>query len=190
MSVFEHITTLVSFILSLGIASLATLLATLIQNRNRVAPSIPFFLWMAVIFFIQLSYWLVSFQFRHIRESSLIGLGIVLSTAISAFLACALIIPRGENVAYNLRAQHDNHRSEYIGAVLAFDVLSLVFLLHFTHQSGLPLPLEPLLLVCGCCVGDLIALFVSARAVQIAMPVLLLLLRFSGFPGLIAGLST
>jgi hypothetical protein len=131
MTIFEHLSVLLSLILSLGIASLLLGVARLMQEWRRVVFSWPHALWTVVIFLTQLLFWLYAYTFHTVVKTSLIGMMIPLAMSITVFLQGALVTPYiPEAGPIDLRAFHASRRFQYLGAMILYDLLFIAMSLH------------------------------------------------------------
>lgn len=179
MSIFEHIMALLSFILSLGVASLMTQLAAMIQGRDRLVFSWPFALWFLVIFLGQIVFWLNAYSFHAVERTTPTGLLLVLGLSLVTYMQCAMLIPReAGDAALDLREHHRLRRREYIGAVLLSDLLTVVLLWYEARLNGTPLAfMAPLYITVAL---DLAALLLPFGWAQWLAPSLLLVIRGLG----------
>ncbi len=124
MTIFEHLSVLLSLILSLGIASLLLGVARLCQEWRRVVFSWPHALWTLVIFLTQILFWLYAFSFHNFSKTSLIGLTMPIAMVTAVFLQGALVTPNIEpSGPIDLAAFHNTHRFQYLGALVVYYVL-------------------------------------------------------------------
>jgi hypothetical protein len=127
MSSFEFFTVLLSFVVSLGVASLLHGVIRLIQEGPRVRFSFAWALWAASIFNVQIVFWLRSWSYHEhfsLRvETSLPPLAL----AIIAFVACGLATPHiPEEGVVDLREFHAKQGRKYQIAYAAFMVMATV----------------------------------------------------------------
>jgi hypothetical protein len=127
MSSFEFYTVLLSFVVSLGVASLLQAVTRLIQDSSRVRFSLTWALWAAAIFNLQIVYWLRSWTYHEhfsLRTETSIP---PLVLAIMAFIACGLATPRiAEQGAIDLRDFHVKQGRKYQIAYAAFMLMAVV----------------------------------------------------------------
>jgi hypothetical protein len=127
MTSFEFYTVLLSFVVSLGVASLLRAVTRLFQDWPRVRFSLAWALWAAAIFNIQVVYWLRSWtyheQFTLRIETSIPPLVL----AILAFTCCGLATPNiAEAGAIDLRDFHAKQGRKYQVAYAVFMVMAIV----------------------------------------------------------------
>jgi hypothetical protein len=126
MTSFEFFTVLLSFVVSLGVASLLQAVIRLIQEGPRVRFSLTWALWAAAIFNIQIIYWLRSWSYHEhfsLRTETSIP---PLVLAIIAFVACGLATPRiAEQGAIDLRDFHAKQGLKYQLAYAAFMFMAI-----------------------------------------------------------------
>jgi len=114
MSVFEFYTVLLSFVVSLGVASLLGSIVRLFQEADRVRFSLPHALWAVAIFNLQITFWLKSWTYRDqfdLRVSTALP---PLVLAIIAFFACGLVTPHiPEDGTVDLQEFHARQGRKY-----------------------------------------------------------------------------
>jgi len=133
VTIFEHMMVLLSLILSLGIASLLIGVARLAQESRRVVFSWPHALWTALIFMNQILFWLYAFTFRHLPQTSLVGAALALGLVITVFLQGALVTPYiHDEGPIDLKAFHQSHRFQYLGAIVVYEILVLAYSAHIS----------------------------------------------------------
>jgi hypothetical protein len=127
MTSFEFFTVLLSFVVSLGVASLLQAVTRLIQERPRVRFSLAWALWAASIFYVQIIYWLRSWTY-HEHFSLRVETSIPpLVLAIIAFIACGLATPRIPDAgAIDLHDFHAKQGRKYQVAYAAFMLMATV----------------------------------------------------------------
>lgn len=127
MTSFEFFTVLLSFVVSLGMASLLSAVARLIQESSRVHFSLAYALWAAAVFNLQIMFWLGSWRYREgfdLRTETSIP---PLALAIIAFIACGLATPRiPESGPIDLRGFHTKQGRKYQIAFAAFMLVAIV----------------------------------------------------------------
>lgn len=173
MSVFEHLLTLGSFVLALGIGTILTFTASLFQRRREVRLSAAHLLWVLVIFLDQIGFWLGAYMFSGVARASFTSIAFVIAQPILFFLQSAFVAPSLSGVT-DLRAFHRADGRGYIGLYLIALVTQLTFMLHVAH-------LNPALDLSGffasqavAIVATLCALSLTWRWMQVAAPIVLL----------------
>lgn len=126
MTAFEFFTVLLSIVVSLGVASLLTAVARLIQESHRVRFSLVYALWLVAIFNLQLTFWLKAWSYHATYELHISTSIPPLVLAIIAFFACALATPpiRDEGVI-DLSEFHAAQVHKYSLAMAAFMAAAL-----------------------------------------------------------------
>jgi hypothetical protein len=174
---FEFFTVLLSFVVSLGVATLLLSVARLIQEANRVHFSFAWALWAIVIFDLQVTFWLKSWGYREgysLRVETSIP---PLALAIVAFIACALATPPIPDVGpIDLRGFHAKHGRKYQIAYAIFMFLAIIQSILMRDIAADPTPLMSDIVV-----QTLLALAAIAAALirkhrwlQIAIPAVIL----------------
>lgn len=117
MNVIEHLLTLTSFILALGLTTIVTFVATLIHRRDTAVFSLAHALWMATIFLSHVNYWLGAFMFKGAEHSSYPSLAFIVLYPAILYLQSALVVTEpGSSV--DMQAHHARQRHVYIGWVV------------------------------------------------------------------------
>jgi hypothetical protein len=186
-AIFDHLTALISIILSLGIANLVAFAATLVHRQKKVKLSAPQLLWAATIFMAQIEFWLSAFAFRNIPQASVWAVLFVILVPILHYLQAVLVVPdERPGEVMDLKRHHDENFREYIGAGVATNIITLGYLAYL-------MALNPGLSVPGAyAVGGLftatglIAMFVRWHSVQVLMPAIQLTLRIVFLPAIAA----
>jgi hypothetical protein len=188
MTIFEHLSVLLSLILSLGIASLLLGAARLAQEWRRVVFSWPHALWTLAIFFSQLLFWLYAFSFHAFAKTSVIGLAMPIAMVTAVFLQGALVTPNIEpDGKIDLKAFQDTHRFQYLGAMLVYYLLFEAWTVHMA--SLFPLQWTSYALPGVFIATALAALVFKARWLQIACALLQIALQVAAFPQLVVALN-
>jgi|HubBroStandDraft_5_1064220.scaffolds.fasta_scaffold06576_5 hypothetical protein len=188
MTIFEHLSVLLSLILSLGIASLLLGVARLAQEWRRVVFSWPHALWTLAIFLSQILFWLYAFSFHAFSKTSVIGLAMPIAMVTAVFLQGALVTPNIEpGGAIDLRAFHDTHRFQYLGAMAVYYLLFEAWTVHMA--SLLPLQWTSYAIPGIFLAATLAALIFKARWVQVAAALLQIALQVAAFPQLVVALN-
>lgn len=190
MTAFEYFTVLLSFVVSLGVASLLHAVARLIQEASRVRFSLAYALWAAVIFELQITFWLRSWSYHEtftLRTETSVP---PLVLAIIAFIACGLATPHiPETGSIDLREFHARQGRKYQVAYAIFMLIAIVqaalmsslldesltsptFLTNSTVQVGLAV------------LAITAAIFRNWRWLQIAVPALFLISAIGFYPQL------
>ncbi len=188
MTIFEHLSVLLSLILSLGIASLLLGVSRLAQEWRRVVFSWPHTLWTMVIFLNQILFWLYAFTFRNLPHTSLLGLTLALGLVITVFLQGALVTPYiHDEGPIDLRAFHQSHRFQYLGAIVAYELLVLAYSTHISTMMTIAIWsfVMPAYLVATA----LPAIFFRATWVQVVCALLQLASALTAFAQLVASFN-
>lgn len=186
-AIFDHLTALISIILSLGIANLVAFAATLVHRQKKVRLSAPQLLWAAAIFMAQIEFWLSAFAFRTLSQTSVWSVLFIIVVPILHYLQAVLVVPEerpGE--VMDLKRHHEENFREYIGAGVVTNVLTLGFLAYMMAENpGLTVPgayeVGGFFTATG-----LIAMVWRNRVVQVLMPAAQLALRIVFLPAVAA----
>jgi len=123
---FEHLITLGSFILALGIASILMSVAMLVHRRADVKLSAPLMLWMFATFLEQASFWLGSYNYRQLEDASLVEVVFVVLYPTLLFLQSALVSPQQE-VSLDMVEHHRRNHRYYCGIATVCAVIMFSF---------------------------------------------------------------
>jgi hypothetical protein len=177
MASFEFFTVLLSFVVSLGVATLLLGVARLIQEAGRVHFSFAWALWALVIFDLQVTFWLKSWGYREGYSLKVETSIPPLALAIVAFIACALATPPiPDDGPIDLRGFHARHGRKY---QIAYAIFMFLAIIQSVLMSGIAADQSPL--TSDIVVQTMLALAAIAAAVfrkhrwlQIAIPAALL----------------
>lgn len=127
MTAFEFFTVLLSFVVSLGVASLLLAVSRLIQEAPRVHFSLTWALWAAAVFNLQIVFWLRSWTYHDnfaLRTATSLP---PLVLAIIAFIACGLATPQTPDTGpIDLREFHAKQGRKYQIGYAAFMLVAIV----------------------------------------------------------------
>lgn len=186
MTVFEHLLTLGSFVLALGIGTILTFAAGLFQRRREVRFSLAHLLWLLVIFSAQIAFWLGSYMFSAVAHSSFPAIAFVIVQPILFFLQSAFVAPSGE-AKLDLQAFHQADGRGYMALFLLTLATQFAFMIHIAALNP-TLPLNNYFVTQSVALAvALIALLLRWRWVQVAASAVLLVhqligLYFSALP--------
>jgi hypothetical protein len=179
MSVFEHLMTLGSFILALGLATILMFVATLVHRRAEVRLSLPHALWTAAIFVNQINFWLGSYVYHEIEHASLEKIGFVIAFPILLYLQSAMVVAE-QSGALDMPAHHARNKRYYVGLVVLASALDAIYFMRVVYLTDY----DPTFFFIADAVligSGLLAMFVNARWIQVLAPALQLGLRLFGF---------
>lgn len=135
MEPFEYLSVLVSIIVGLGLSHLLATAARLIQCRTKIRLFGLTFVWMAVLFVLQVQIWWAAFEWQASGAWDFFSFLLFLSLPIGAYLLSVLLVPDLEDPEeVDLRASYFSNRRWFF-AILA--LLPFVSLLHEQVQGGL-----------------------------------------------------
>ncbi|WP_395646888.1 hypothetical protein [Terricaulis sp.] len=173
MSVFEHLLTLGSFVLALGIGTILTFAASLFQRRREVRFSVAHLLWMLVIFAGQIAFWLGAYMFSGVAHSSFPAIAFVIAQPILFFLQSAFVAPGGADTL-DLQAFHQSNGRSYMAMFLLTLATQLAFMMHVAAVNP-ALHLNDFFVSQGAALAvTLLALLLRWRWVQVVAPAVLL----------------
>jgi hypothetical protein len=178
MSAFEFFTVLLSFVVSLGVASLLLAIAHLIQESRRVQFSLSYALWAAVIFDLQITFWLKSWQYRESYALRIETSVPPLLLAIIAFIACGLATPRiPESGPIDLRTFHTLQGRKYQIAYAIFMIVAIfqtALMSDMAKDSSFQVS-DSIVLIVLALIATAAAVFHRLRWLQIGAPAILLI---------------
>jgi len=143
VSVFEHVTTLFSFVYALALTHLLARIAELIVARGRVKFSGLLALGMANAILLVFSNWLSIWDLRSIKSWDLFSIAVQFLFAVAIFIICVLVGPRvPDEGAIDLEDFFWRQRRYYYGAVVTCVFLSLIANLAFLKTTNATLLLK------------------------------------------------
>lgn len=143
MSAFDFYTVLLSFVVSIGVAALLTGVARLIQEAERVRPSLSHGAWMLVIFVLEIEFWVKSWSYHSTFSLGPGSFLCPLALAILAFMAASLVTPAvAAEGPIDLADFHRREGYKYIAAVALYYVAAPAQLLVMgdVDVHGRPIP--------------------------------------------------
>lgn len=180
MSVFEHLMTLGSFILALGLASILMFLATLAHKRKEAKLSAPHMLWMAAIFVNQINFWLGSYALHDITHSSYTSIAFVIVFPILLYLQSALVVADADG-PLDMPVHHANNKHYYVGLIAAASAIDAAYFLYIANANP-QFDMTLFLIADGALIATaMLAIFQNNRAVQLSVPAFHLATRLFGF---------
>jgi hypothetical protein len=177
MSSFEFFTVLLSFVVSLGVASMLLAISGIIQESSRVQFSLSYALWAAVIFELQITFWLKSWAYHEAYALRIETSVPPLMLAIIAFIACGLATPRiSETGKIDLRAFHARQGRKYQIAYAVFMVVAIAqaWLMSSIANDSSNLVMDSVILAVLAVIAVAAAILHRLRWVQIMAPAILL----------------
>jgi hypothetical protein len=126
MSAFEHLMTLGSFVLALGIGAILNFGAVLVHHRRSAKTSAAHLCWVAAILCNQLSFWLGSFLFHNDTHADIFTLGYVVLSPLVLYAQGALAVTDGGETM-DVAAHHDQSKRIYLSLMLVSLLLDIVF---------------------------------------------------------------
>lgn len=137
VSKFEYLSVLVSIVIGLGISSLLSGAARLIQLRHRARMYLPTLVWMGILFLANVQIWWVAFDRRDVEEWNFFLFLLYLLIPIGAVVLSYLVLPDlGDEDQVDLKASYFENRSWFFGIFAALPVVSLVE--EWVHDGRVP----------------------------------------------------
>jgi hypothetical protein len=180
MSAFEFFTVLLSFVVSLGVASLLHAVIRLAQEGGRVQFSLTWALWAAAIFNLQITFWLKSWSYHeHYMLKTTTSIP-PLVLAIIAFLSCGLATPHiPDEGPIDLRAFHAAQGRKYQIAYAVFMLVAIVqagLMQDMADASSTSTFVPDAAILAGLALAALLAaVFQAQRWIQAGVPAIFLL---------------
>ncbi len=126
MSKFEYLSVLVSIVIGLGISSLLSGAARLIQLRRRARMYLPTFVWMGILFLANVQIWWVAFDRREVEEWNFFMFLLYLLIPMGAVVLSYLVLPDlGDEDEVDLKASYFENRVWFFGIFAALPLISL-----------------------------------------------------------------
>ena len=126
MTIFEYILVLLSVILGLALAQLATGIGELLRSRRRITWSLPYVLWLIYCFMTILDQWTSVWLLRTDARWNLLSVLLLLGNALAIYLAILWLIPRhiGDDTI-DLDAFVRDEKRYFLGALLVYCALGI-----------------------------------------------------------------
>ncbi|HXZ01265.1 MAG TPA: hypothetical protein VEI03_14805 [Stellaceae bacterium] len=123
---FDHLSTLITIVLGLGITNLLTGTAVLIRTRSEATIYWPVTVWMGTLFLALVQNWWTMFALRQVTHWNFVAFFIVLMQPVLLFLPTALIIPNPfGGLPVDLRADFYRHTRWFFACLAAEACASL-----------------------------------------------------------------
>lgn len=127
MTIFEYILVLLSVILGLALAQLATGVGELIRSRKAVTWSVPYVLWLVFCFCAILDVWASGWLLRTGARWNLLSVVLLLALSLSIYLAVLWLVPRQvDERKIDLGQFMLAERRYFIGILIAYCVLGVL----------------------------------------------------------------
>ncbi len=126
MSGYEHLMTLGSFVIALGIGSILNFAAVLAHHRRTAKVSAAHLLWVGAILFNQMSFWLGSFLFHNETHADVYMLSYVVISPILLYAQGALAVTDGRE-DMDLVNHNERNRRIYLSLILISIVVDSAF---------------------------------------------------------------
>lgn len=174
MKSFEFIILFFSFIFTLALTHLLFAVTRMIRHRRELVLSWEHSLWMLNALVLLLENWISLFDFRGQQRFDLDSIVLLFVLVIGLYFSCALVSPDFEDEeVYDMQLFHRCEGRTYIGAIAAFLVLCFIANIAATKE-GIGLWGSENKIVIWMIAATLVPLFVRARWVQLACPIILL----------------
>lgn len=128
MNPFDHVGVLYSFIVSLGLAQVMTTFGALVKARRRVRFSGVFAVWLLIALASHVDMWLQLWDYRVVRDWTVLKVLILLAWAAILFLLTTLISPPidDDGEIIDLKEFHRENGWIYISVFLAALAVSVL----------------------------------------------------------------
>lgn len=126
MTTFEYVSVLLSIVVSLAFTHVLAGVVRLIHARG-VKFSLLYAGWISLLLFWCVDYWFSVWQLRHANVWTLGFVAFLLLMATVLYVACGLAVPAEAELEHgaHLEAFHNANRRRYLGALFAYQVLSI-----------------------------------------------------------------
>lgn len=179
MKTFEYVILFFSFVFTLALTHLLFAVTRMIRHRRDLIFSWEHALWMLNALLLLLGNWLSLFDFRGQESFDLDSIAMLFAFVIALYFACALVSPDFEDQeSYDMREFHRCEGRTYIGTIAAFVLIAFITNIFagkegvssWSTENGLVLWMIP---------PSVLPLFIRARAVQLACPIILIGLQIA-----------
>ena len=137
MGAFEHVMTLISFVLALQITHLLITVVEIVRAGERVRLSWIHAGWMAVGLLNAAGWWIGLWDYHGIAQWPITSIFYNLAAVLTSFLSVAFTCPRiSENTTLDLWEFHLAHRKQYIGFATITSALALGEELYYGNVYG------------------------------------------------------
>ncbi len=179
MKTFEYVILFFSFVFTLALTHLLFAVTRMIRHRRDLVFSVEHALWMLNALLLLLGNWISLFDFRGQDRFDLDSLGMLFLFVTGLYFACALVSPDFEDrEEYDMREFHRREGATYIGAIAAFIILAFITNITASKEGVGAWGAENTLVVWM--IPVVIApLFLHQRVIQLAAPIILLILNFA-----------
>lgn len=190
MTIFEHLSTLMSFIMSLAMVTLAVFLAKLLRHRSRVVWSVPHALWMVNILLAQVLMWLSVYELRLVRETTAVSVLFAVLMPLLLFLQAEMVAPAdAQPEDLDLRAFHQRYGTRYIAIGVVYGLLHLVFLGWIAWRNHTAYPLHEAAPMAIMLAASMVAMVARALWVQVLVPLSQVMMQLLGLQAIAAGMA-
>jgi hypothetical protein len=136
---FQHMVTLLSFVLALGVSHQLLTVVEIVRAGPRVKLSFVHALWMVNGFLAVVLWWTGIWDLRSIRDWPVISVLPNFGGAVCVFLSIAFACPRiPEDGAIDLAAFHDKHRRKYAAFFLVSTIIAIADSLYYGDVLNVP----------------------------------------------------
>jgi len=164
---FQHMVTLLSFVLALGVSHQLFTVVELVRAGSRVRWSWVHALWMLNSFLAVIAWWFGVWDFHDIQEWPVLSVLLNFAAVLCVFLAIAFVCPRiPESGSIDLRQFHDLHSKKYIGFTVGEVVLGAGEALYYGNVYRVPGQNLQAAIIGFMGLAALVAFFVSRPVVQ------------------------
>jgi hypothetical protein len=137
--VFQHVTTLLSFVLALSVSHQLFTVVDSVRAWHRVKHPWVHSVWMANCFLSVISWWIGFWDLRHISQWPVIIILSLLAGAIGLFLAVAFVCPRVPQAGnIDLWQFHLDNRRKYLTPLLFSMVVGTMATLYYGDVQNVP----------------------------------------------------
>jgi hypothetical protein len=167
MSAFQHVVTLLAFVLALGVAHELLSVVAMVRAGSRLKLSGVHAVWMVVVFLEVPAWWFGIWDFRNIKDWPFISVMANFLSVVFVFLAVAFVCPElPETGTVDLWTYHQANKGKYALFVLLANTLATAIALYYgSAYSVSGQTLESIYILIGAA-GALAAIVSSSANVQ------------------------
>lgn len=134
---FQHMVTLLSFVLAIGVSHQLFTAVEIVRAKARVTFSWVHAIWMANCFLAVIAWWIGIWDFHAIAVWPVASVLYNLAAVLCVFLSIAFVCPRiSETETLDLWEFHLAHRKQYIGFTIAEVVIGIGDSLYYGNFYG------------------------------------------------------
>jgi len=139
MSAFQHMVTLLSFVLALAVAHQLLSIVEIVRAGQRVSLSAVHALWMVNAFLQVIGWWFGIWDLRDVKDWPFVSVMANFAAVVCVFLAIAFVCPRiPESGKFDLWKFHLQNRRRYALFIAVTNALAIAVSLYYGSAYGVP----------------------------------------------------